>query len=49
MLIDKLGENTNVVWDAIKNLAPQLDKLQHKEETIAAEFVKNSGQRLEQI
>ena len=34
-----VGENTTVVWDAIKSLAPQLDKLQHKEETIAAEEV----------
>ena len=34
-----VGESTTVVWDAMKKLAPQLDKLQHKEETIAAEEV----------
>jgi len=34
-----VGESATIVWDAMKNLAPQLDKLQHKEETIAAEEV----------
>ena len=34
-----VGESTTVVWDAMKKLAPQLDKLQHKEETITAKEV----------
>lgn len=34
-----VGEPTTVVWNAIKKLAPQLDKLQHKEDTITSEEV----------
>lgn len=34
-----VGKKTTVVWNAIKKLAPQLDRLQHKEETIATEEV----------
>ena len=34
-----VGEKTTVVWNAIKKLAPQLDRLQHKEETITSEEV----------